>query len=371
MKKQVSNIKPVLYRVASILILIFILISCEPFTTAPSQTTDPTETAVTHATQTNPKPELPAIYQSQYLNPLDKPRTYIEETCKYLKNRWNPLNAEPGTVVMVIHFHDIVNSPNADPESLTVIEFQKIMQQLKVQGFEAIPTKKFLFFMEQNIKIPPRSVLIMQEGNYDTQYYARYFREYWNTWGWTVVNAWSSQAEIPDTLWEENMALEREKFVDHQAQGISADITLSEESSKAIITRELDGSLSAFAERFAKTPYAFIWPNGGFGVRPIQAARQLGYQLGFTSNSRGPVMYNWVPLADAIDPERPGYLPEALINDPLMTIPRYSPDEALDAIDAVRASGKEAAAYAEANQAQEVEYYEAVCRAEYGPLPTP
>jgi hypothetical protein len=176
---------------------------------------------------------------------------------------------------------------------------------------------------------------------------------------------------MPAALWEENIALEWEEFVDHQALGVSADISLSDDSSKAIITRELDGSLSAFAEHFGKTPYAFIWPNGGFGLRPIQAARQLGYQLGFTSNSRGPVMYNWVPLADEIDPARPEYLPEALINDPLMTIPRYSPEQALDAIDAVRASGKEAEAYAESNKAKEVEYYEAVCRAEYGPLPTP
>jgi hypothetical protein len=82
-------------------------------------------------------------------------------------------------------------------------------------------------------------------------------------------------------------------------------------------------------------------------------------------------MYNWIPLADEIDPARPTYIPEGLINDPLMTLPRYSPDQALEAIDAVRATGKEAGAYAEANKAAEVAYYEAVCRANYGPLPTP
>ena len=98
------------------------------------------------------------------------------------------------------------------------------------------------------------------------------------------------------------MALEREGFVDHQAHGINSDTILSDESSKTVITRELEGSLLAFAKRFAKTPYAIIWPNGGFGLRPVQAARQLGYQLGFTANARGPVMYNWIPLADEIVP---------------------------------------------------------------------
>jgi hypothetical protein len=378
MKKQVSNTKHILYRVASILLLIFILISCERFTTAPSQVINSTLAnkaspgiAITQTIDISKVPELPAIYQSPYLNPLDKPHTYIEDTCRYLKNKWNPLNAQPGAVVMVILFHDITNSPTGKADSITLVEFKKIMRQLKDQGFEAITTKKFLAFVERDIKIPSRSVLIMVDGNYDTVNFNKYFREYWNAWGWPVVNAWPSQADTPDTLWEENMALEREGFVDHQAHGVNTDTVLSDDSSKAVITRELEGSLFAFADRFGKTPYAFIWPNGGFGLRPIQAARQLGYQLGFTSNSRGPIMYNWVPLADEIDPARPTYIPEGLIKDPLMTLPRYSPDQALGAIDAVRATGKEAATYAAENKATEVKYYEAICRATYGPLPTP
>ena len=51
---------------------------------------------------------------------------------------------------------------------------------------------------------------------------------------------------------------------------------------------------------FNKTPIAIIWPGGDFGVRPVQFARKFGYQLGFTINPRGPIMYNWVPLADAV-----------------------------------------------------------------------
>jgi hypothetical protein len=378
MKKQVSNTKHILYRVASILLLIFILISCEPFTTTPRQNADstivgiPSTNAVSTPTTTaSIVPELPPVYQSAYLNPLDKPRTYIEDTCRYLKNRWNPLNAEPGTVVMIILFHDITNSPTGNADSTTLVELKKIMQQLKAQGFEAIPTKKFLAFVERNIKIPPRSVLIMQDGNYDSANFEKYFREYWNAWGWSVVNGWVSQTDTTDTLWDENMTLEIEGFVDHQAHGVNTDTVLSDDSSKAVITRELENSLSSFAEHFGKTPYAFIWPNGGFGLRPVQAARQLGYQLGFTSNARGPIMYNWVPLADEIDPARPTYIPEGPINDPLMTLPRYSPDQALEAIDTVRLSGKEAAAYAAANKAAEVNYYEIVCRAAYGPLPSP
>lgn len=344
------------------LALMAILFSWEPMITRPAADSAPTLSA-------GEAVDAPPIFQTELLNPLDTPRTYIEETCVYLKNRWNPLNAAPGTVVMAIAFPEITNSPTND--SLALIDLQRIVQELSVQGFKAINAWDFLSFMERNVRIPERSVLLIQDGSYPADYYRKFYGETWKSSGWTVIGAWVSSSDISNEEWESQMALEREGFVDHQAMGISGDIRISDESSKTIITRELDGSRQAFADHFGKDPYAFVWPNNGFGLRPIRAARLLEYQLGFTSNARGPLMYNWVPLADEIDPERPQYLPEGLINDPLMTLPRYSAFEALDAIDLVRTAGKEAAAYAEANREAEVAYYEQVCKAEYGPLPTP
>jgi hypothetical protein len=82
-------------------------------------------------------------------------------------------------------------------------------------------------------------------------------------------------------------------------------------------------------------------------------------------------MYNWVPLANEIDPKRAAYLPEANIHDPLMTLPRYSQDQVLDAIDVVRVIGNQAAEFAKINKAAEFEYYDAVCKPIYGRMPTP
>ena len=80
-------------------------------------------------------------------------------------------------------------------------------------------------------------------------------------------------------------------------------------------------------------------------------------------------MYNWVPLANEIDPERPSYIPEGSVNDPLMTLPRYPSDQVIDAIDAVRITGRESAAYQEANKAAEFNYYDIVCKPTRGPIP--
>ena len=244
------------------------------------------------------------------------------------------------------------------------------MQELKFQGFEAIKMKEFLTFIERNVKIPPRSVLIIQDGNYDQSYFNRYYRDYWENWGWTVINGWQSDPDTSKVLWLENIDMEFEGMVDHQAMGVNPDSTLSDESAKTVIARELQGPLDAFGKKYGKNPLAFIWANGGFGQRPVEAARLLKYQLGFTANQRGPVMYNWIPLADELDPERPAYIPEGKINDPLMTLPRYHVNEAFTAIDQVRAIGKEAAAYAEANRNNELEYYDIVCSEDYGRIPT-
>jgi len=366
MKTQISYAKDILYRVTTIFLLIFILISCEPLTAAP-----PLEIKITEIIEPKTPPALPAIYRSPYSNPLDTPRTYIEETCQSLRKKWDPLSAEPGTVVMIIMFHEIQRGTIDTLDGMSVFNFDKIMLKLKEQGFKAINTKQFLAFMERNVKIPLRSVLIIQDGSYNAENFDNNFREYWETWHWPIVNGWVSELDMPRSIWDENIALEREGWVDHQAQGVIPGTVLSDDTSKVVIIRELEGSLTAFANRFGKTPYAIIWPGGGFGLRPVQAARQLGYQLGFTANSRGPVMYNWVPLADEVDPMRPTYIPEGSINDPLMTLPRYSPDQALDSIDAVRSTGKQAAAYAYANKDTELEYYETVCRPTFGPMPSP
>lgn len=316
-------------------------------------------------------PVLPEIYQSSLLNPLDTPHSYIGETCRYLRNKWNPLNAEPGSIVMVILIKN-VNRGTADlPDSISVVDLIILMNRLKEQGFEAITTKQLQAFVERNIRIPTRSVLIIQDGNHDGEYFDKIYGEYWENWGWTIVNGWISGPDLPEALLRENIDLEREGFVDHQARGAFSNTKLSDESAKNIIARELQGSVNGFADYFAKNPIAFIWPNGGFGIRPIEAARQLRFKLGFTSNNRGPIMYNWVPLADEFDPLRPGYIPEGRISVPLMTLPTYSPNEALAAVDTVRAIGKEAAAYAQNNKDIEHEYYEIVCSEEYGPMPTP
>jgi hypothetical protein len=309
---------------------------------------------------------LPDIYISKYLNPIDKPHTYIDDTCEYLKNRWDSNNAVPGTVVMIVMVNNINrgDKPNSS-DSITVIQFERLLENVKEQGFEAINSVQLADFLESNAYIPPRSILFLQEGRRTAENFERHFRTPWEAWGWPVVNGWIIQTDTPETLWLENLALEQEGFVDHQLY--SSLHRFSDNASEEYLSGELQKYVDIFEERYDKAPIAITWP-GEPGINFPKAARNLGFRLGFTQNARGPVMYNWIPLANREDLERPAYYPEALYKDPLMTLPRYWPSQVRDQLDQVRLTGKDAMAYAEQNKEIELEYYDIVCAPEYGEI---
>lgn len=336
----------------------------------PTLTEIPSETPVPQPTAIRTPPALPSIFTASQLNPLDVPHTYIQDTCQYIYDKWNSNNAAPGTVVMVVMFHGVDKEKATDVNDISVQDFNKLMNDLKEQGFEAINATQMADFIDHNARIPPRSALLISDDRHRGAYFNDHFRPYHDQWGWPVVNGWISFEDGPRALsLEDNIALEAEGWVDHQSHGYIHNINMGDSSTDEFIKTEFERSISDLQQNFNKTPVAIIWPGGGFGTRPVQFAREYGYRLGFTINPRGPVMYNWVPLADQADPARPAYLPEGYVNDPRMVLPRYWPYQVQPNLDAVRNIGKDAATYAEQNKAAELEYYDIMCASTLGQIP--
>ena len=336
----------------------------------PSATPLPSETPIPPPTAVRTPPTLPSIFIASQLNLLDRPHTYIEDTCQYLHDKWNSNNAAPGTVVMVIMFHGVDKEKATDVNDISVQDFNRLINDLKEQGFEAINATQMADFIDHNSKIPPRSVLLISDDRHRGAYFNDHFRPYHDQWGWPVVNGWISFEDGPRALsLEDNIALEAEGWVDHQSHGYIHNINMGDASTDEFIKTEFEKSISDLQTNFNKTPLAIIWPGGGFGTRPVQLARQYGYRLGFTINPRGPIMYNWVPLADKADPARPAFLPEGYVNDPRMVLPRYWPYQVQSNLDAVRNIGDDAAAYAQQNKAIELEYYDIMCSPTLGQIP--
>jgi hypothetical protein len=334
----------------------------------PTETPAPTETPLPTATIPRTPPALPGTFQTNLLRPEDLPRTYISDSCQYLQNKWNPNNAAPGTVVMVVMFHGITKDATAGMNQITVRDFNKLMNDLHELGFEAIDAQQMAGFMYDNAKIPQRSVMLVVDDRHFAESFNTHFRPYYEEWGWHVVNAYIGIDERPD-LWAENAALSAEGWVDYQSHGYIHNIPISDGATDEFIMGEMGGAISSIQKYMNKTPVAYIWPGGGFSQRAVELGTQLGYKLGFTVNPRGPVMYNWIPQADTVNPSNPVAIPETPAGNPLMTIPRYWDIDARNQLDNVRAISSEAAQFAEQNKAVELEYYDIVCAPTYGPIP--
>lgn len=329
----------------------------------------PTETPIPTATVQRTPPALPPAFTTTVLNPLDVPHTYIQDSCQYLKAKWDPNNAAPGTIVMVIMFHGInKDSSSLDANDITVKDFNKLMGSLKELGFEAINATQLADFLDSNARIPQRSVVLTYDDRHTAQAF-EHFRPYYEKWGWPVINGWISAFGGDDQFLQENVNLSNEGWVDYQAHGVIHNINIGPNSTEEFIHSELQGSIDNLQKYFQKTPIAYIWPGGGFTARGVQVAREVGYRVGFTINPRGPIMFNWIPLSDAPDAGRPVFIPEGPANDPRLTLPRYWPTQVLAQLDTIRVMGNDAIAYAEQNKATELEYYDIACAPTYGVIP--
>ena len=332
--------------------------------------------AATAANQT--PPDLAPTFTTKLLNPADTPHTYIQDSCEYLKEKWSSKNSPPGTVAMVIMIHGITKgAPDAGrPQDISGQDFNQMMNDLHDQGFQSIYMQELQDFLYTNAKIPLRSVVLIQDDRHSEQDAMDWFYPYYQKWGWPFIRAFISSptndnapyTSTTGNLWKDQEDLAAQGWLDLEAHGVQH-FDINSTSSESYIMGELQGSWDAFQQHFNKTPIAFIWPGGGFTQQAIALARQVGYKLGFTVNPRGPLMYNWIPLADQPDAARPSYLAEGPVNDPLMVLPRYWDTDARSHIDTVRQIGDAAAAYAQQQKPNEIAYYNLVCAPNYGPLP--
>ncbi len=355
-------------------------------TPAPSLTPTPEPSPTVARTP----PDLPPGFVSAHLNPLDAPQAYIEDTCQYLKMRWDANSAEPGTVVMPIMFHSITgdDKPLANEYAIHHSDLVIMLEHAREVGFETITSAQLVDFLYHNAKIPRRSLILIQDDRPPGAFrlaFGPFLDEYgWTlTWAWPIADTDTKRAskvldEQYGSLWEQMEAYFATGKLDMQAHGWVHNIPIGPNSSDEYIRSEMGDARDALRAHFyckgqekcdSDQPLAYIWAGGGFSRRGAEIGRELGYKIGFTTHPRGPIMFNWIPQADALDPARPYWVPEGPAGDPLMTLPRYWSTDAAYRIDEVGNIGEEAAAYAAANRAVELEYYDIVCKPLTGEIP--
>jgi len=288
--------------------------------------------------------------------------------CVYLKNRLDPAKAQPGTVVMPIMFHSITDGPADKVYQISHETLDRLMRDLKDQDFEIIGMDQLVGFLYENEWIPPRSVILISDDLHFADYYESHFKPFLAESGDVVVNAWISKTDPNPQVIQENQRLQTEGWVDHQAHGVVHNINISALSDEAFIRSELQGSRDSILATLGKAPGAYIWPGGGFTPQAAEIALEIGYKVGFTTNPRGPLMYNWIPNAQEKDANRPALIPEGEVANPLMVLPRFWDADASRYIDMARRIGQDASLAAQESRAVEMEYYQIDCQEEHGAL---
>jgi peptidoglycan/xylan/chitin deacetylase (PgdA/CDA1 family) len=305
-------------------------------------------------------PSLPQTYLSPLINPGVTPQAYLEDACRAVQQRWAPLSSRPGTVVLPVMFHHIYKNGWNVRHSQEISErvFLNFVERAHELGFETITTAQLSDFLEHNASIPPRSMILILDDR-RLKVVREYFLPLWEEYNWTVTLAYISGPEVTSKEWEEIEGLTASGAVEVQAHGYlhNEQSYVRDQTPEDVILQEINVPTIILESHSGRKPQAIIWPGGHFNAFGVTAARQAGYQLGFTVYSRGPLMFNWIPLGEA----------EQAVGDPLMVLPRGWSSEAIQKLEMAAQIGEQARLHAERNFEQEARWYREVCRGELTP----
>jgi hypothetical protein len=260
-------------------------------------------------------------------------------------------------------FHGIVRSghPVENSVDISTEQFQDFVSYAHYLGFETITTSQLVDFLENNAPIPRRSmIMIIDDRRPGTvrEHFMPVLQEY----NWTLTLGYISGV-VPDSEWADLENLASSGRLDVQAHGWlhNGSTYIQDSTPEDVIRSEIFKPIPVLQKHFGYRPTAFIWPGGDYNDLGVQIAREAGYKLGFTANSRGPLLFNWIPLGTE----------EQDVHDPLMVLPRFWSKDAGLALDLGVKAGQEAGAYAQKNYSKEAKWYRSACGGELPPLPTP
>lgn len=324
---------------------------------APATTAQPSSTLiaaapVTPSASATPLPTLPPppTFAATGLRPGVEPQTYISDACESMRKRWDPQGSPAGTVVLPIMYHSIRDPSNMPSDTTTVSTemFQATVALARSLGFETITSAELLAFLRDNARIPERSMLLIVDDRYPGVV-ATYLLPVAEAYDWTVTLGWIIGDTSPN-LWATVEGLAATGRLDVQSHGLKHRYIV-EGMSDEEIREEIAGPIPILEEHFGYRPMAFVWPGGNFTRRSAEIAREEGYGLGFTIHSRGPLLFDWIPLGEE----------ERAVGDALMVLPRaWSTAATVSLLEAVEI-GDQAARFAAENRQAEAAWYAGSC----------
>jgi len=322
-------------------------------TPQPSPTSTPTQTALPPTI--TPTPQQLTIFSTSKLRTGVNPVTYLNNPCSYLENRWGEGKSAPGTIVVPIMFHSVTKpgrtiTSNAD---ISLTDFEYFMRRAEELDFTTITTEQLIGFLHSNAQIPKRSMIFILDDR-RPGVTEDYFMPILKKNDWTLTLAWLS-TDKPPNVWSQMEELAETGRLDVQSHGHDS-VYIQEVTPIDVIERELSLPKKLIEEHFGTVPQAHIWSGGNFTKEAIDIAQDLGYEIGFSAYSRGPIMFNWIPLSEE----------EMAMNEPLMVLPRYWSTSLDVSLENALSISEEARKAAEEIRDEEMNYLEVYCQTGQG-----
>lgn len=314
-----------------------------------TQTPVPATATLTPTMTSTPWPVEP--FSSQQLYPGVESVAYVADTCHYLENRWGEGKSEPGTIVVPLMFHSVAQPGRVikDNTTISMDYFEYFMATAKELGYETITTEELVGFLTENKAIPRHSMLMILDDRKPGT--AALFLPYLEANDWTLTLAYPSGNYVSQSEWDQVEALYDTGRFDIQSHGFNH-AYLQDFTPLSVVEEEIYGPIEAIRTHFGSEVTAMIWPGGNFTDVSIATAHEAGLTLGFTVYSRGPLLFNAIPLGE----------PERAMNEPLMVLPRAWSTAADVALRSALLVSEEAAQYGAAVQEQERLYYLTFCQ---------
>jgi len=276
---------------------------------------------------------------------------YIQKPCEYLEKRWGEGKSTPGTIVVPIMFHSVAKVGREIMDSTTISTgyFEYFMKKAKELGFSTITMDELIGFIENNEKIPERSMILILDDRRPGV--TELFMPYLEANDWTLTLGWITTDNTTESLWLRMEKLADSGLLDVQSHGHDH-IYIQDYTPLEEVEEEIYKPIKVIQAHFGSIPSAIIWPGGNFTAQSVSIAQEAGLKLGFTIYPRGPLMFNWIPQGDE----------ELAVGDPLMVLPRYWSTAADVALNQAIVISEDAKQYAERVKADELLYFETYCQ---------
>ncbi len=232
--------------------------------------------------------QSPAVFQTSELYRGIRPVTYVEDTCEYLRDKWDPAKSAPGTFVAPIMYHAISPTNRTRASTWTPSSyFYRTINEAKRLGFETVTAAEVASFLEHNARIPERSLMLILDdrrlGSAEDYMLPTARRN-----GWTYTMAWNiSDTDNRPGLWERVEGWHETGLVDAQSHGLRHRYMTTRTPEKKIRS-ELFGPIPIHDEHFGYRPTAFIWLGGCLLKKPWKSPAKRTIGLPSPSIPAGP-----------------------------------------------------------------------------------